>query len=275
MTIRTPNHGATFESFVILAAQHMGMQVYGDGSKSAGLPENADDLAQAREIVEEAFQIILTADGKHTWRFMEQDFSLTFNEDGESPLAVNGENWRYRMPWFFTGEYRGDWLYGPGTQAGRIRVVPHEKITAARSVGSSSTGLPTMAAFRHLEDGKFEALFWPAPSNDDTVIIRIRAYMATGWNLNDRHFAGPEFDQLIKQCVRAVVERNAENQAGVQWASMQETMRALISRDKRFGPRTVGQMLPNSESGLAHVDPRLYHGFQGVTHIDGVALTSD
>lgn len=268
MTVKQPNLGATFGSFAVAVAAQLGMAV----DATTKLPVDPDDAATVLEVVKDAWAEFLMADGKHQWRFMDKKVYLTFNSDGESPQAVNGESWRYKMPWYFTGRYRGDWEYQQGSsQIGRrIRVVPEEKIMQARSIGANS-GTPQLCAFVPREDGiGYEAQFWPDPvTTGDEIFIRCHAYSGT-FTYSDRQFAGPEFDSAVKAACLYVAARDQENANGgpeeKQWMKM---LAGAITLDKRNGPKTVGSM---NIDQMDMMDMRQYHGFHGVQSVDGVTI---
>lgn len=273
MTVPITTFGQKFEVFVKAVAEHMGMGVYGSGG-TIGLPEDPSDLALAIKKVDLGWKRFLRADGRWSWRFLDRTISLSFDATGNSPLNVNGEAWRYRMPWYFTGQYKGDWFYEQNTNFGLVRIVPEDQILRMRTIGPI-VGIPRFCAFRHLKDvngrgSPLEAIFHPEPSDTALAVsLRVRAY-AGAWEISDRSIAGPEFDDVIEKACKAEAEVGNENQRGVQLAEYTEALIAAINLDKRSGPRTVGMMV--DPETLSQIDPRAYHGFDGVRSIDGVPL---
>jgi len=252
-----PRSSLRFRHLIIRTAEQLGCAYYGDDNEGiAQLPVNAHDLDRCKRIVNDAYagfasSIVDPITGKvHIWSFTRQHYELTFRTTAVEGVNTELETHRYIMPWYFSGEVYRDWAYASDqSTSAYVRVVSVARIEEMWTGQSGTTGTPSYCGFRALpmesneaaSGRRFEAVFYPAPSQALTLNITLRATPEALWDLDDIHFAGRDHDETVRRACIAQAELDQLGMEGDLTRAYYKKLHDSIELDLRVSaPRSLG-----------------------------------
>jgi len=188
------------------------------------------------------------------------DANLTFTAGDEYSIvslpAIQGEEHRYQMPADFEGQVLGRMTYaGPaGTPRMEIKEIADEEIRILNAGQTTTGGDPVLVAFRPLvqdtpdEAPRWEAVFWPSPSANRTVVFkyqRVPAALSLG---TDRPIVGVKHDRTLLAACKMEAEEQRFDKFGGAWAQAYNKQLENSKRlDREATPRSLGIMFENSD----------------------------
>ncbi len=261
-----PTLALTFEDLIIRVAEYLAVASYAGGS--AAIPTDAHNLEKCKRYVNDGFRRFYTS--KPQWNWTDRTFSLTFTTDTDSPDIVDGDIARYYMPDGFYGQIMGTFTYEQNSGYIDIEQVPEQLI---RSMYASTIvqGYPTKYAIRPLhEDNKrrWEAYFWPQPSQGLTITGRCRIYPNKLVELTDTPSCGFEFDDALIAACKAEAELDSKQASGPMMAHWAEALVRAYAIDQRSAPARLGDY-----GGAEMSEIRSYTGVDTYTSKDGTVTT--
>lgn len=278
--ISAPSCAYSFRDLIIRVADYLG--VADNSGDAPAVPSEAHNLSLCKRLANDGFRRFAMCDSAdpslkgYKWSFLSQPHSLTLNADGTGPQNVNGANWRYRMPWFFSGQVRRDWTYGENTRNTVIRCVSEHEIMRARSSAPDVAGYPCQCAFRMLpqvqntQARRWEAIFFPDPGSDDEINITIGVAPAGMSDLDDMHFAGWQHDEAVVAACLAEAEFDRDEQRGIREDRFQSMLASSIAIDRPTAPRSLGYNGDPSMGRNRQAGNRDW--YTGVDSVNGTAI---
>lgn len=258
------NLALSFRDLQIRVAEYLGIVDYTDAGPTP--PSNASDLELVKRLVNDGWRKFCSE--KPDWHFFRQTISLRLMDPA---VTINGENWRYRMPWFFQGTIYTRWTYGTDGPRLTCDVVDEGLIREKRAASSDTTGYPTISAFRKTSDGLWEALFWPTPAYAENLEIQVRAYPQAMVRDTDRHFAGVEHDNAVHYaCLAKAEERETDGQSMFYEGKYQDALAKSKKLDESRAARSLGVMVSGDNSDFRDESWRVRGG---VSSYNGTPIT--
>jgi len=233
-----PTLALTFEDFIIRVAEYLGVASYAGGT--AAIPTDAHNLEVCKRIVNDGWRRFYNSNPQWNWTLV--TFEIVFDPDGTTDRVVNAEAWRYYMPDGFYGHLIGTLTYSPDDAHIEIEQVSEQQIRQERASGEV-TGYPTEYALRPLggdDKRRWEAIFYPTPSSELTVVGRCRLYPNKLVELGDLPNAGFQFDEAILAACMAEAERQKEDGGTVMEAQWAEALTRAVSVDQKTAPARLG-----------------------------------
>jgi hypothetical protein len=176
-------------------------------------------------------------------------------------LNTAGEAWRYFLPDDFYGVLKAPFTYGTTGPRQTIDEVPEVVIREFRS-GSRSTGTASAVSFRPVNTdatatgGRWEALFWPEPSDTGIVTAIYKRFPQALSAGTDTSVAGFQHDQSILAAALASAELYRNDRIGIHEQSYQQSLLRSLKLDSRA---TTARNRPYGDAGeTAFVRPFNY-----------------
>lgn len=238
---------ATLRELMLSLAVSAGYEDYEGASKDGAptLPTSPDLLAKLKSYINKGMALVMReVDGT----FLDFDFTLRIQADGQSSQAVKGDAARYQLPVMLRSQPRYGWLY---TEADapyqRLVIVAPDEIEMLRQA-QPGTGWPSHASVRALPVSEFgegarEVVFWPTPQTNATLKATFRLTPYPLVDLEQRHPCGSDHDESIIAAAWYLWQMDDETQSGKlasaerRWANALATSKRLEA-DKR--PRLRG-----------------------------------
>lgn len=194
-----------------------------------------------------------------------------FKSDIEGARDVVGYEWSFLRPWTTlavvsgTADYDlpddfarfiGSLHYPEQENRRDIVVIPTPDILEYRS-GASTTGAPRYVSERwKTSDGttgqRKEALFWPKPDNDWSLLYQYEAYQGALSDTYPYPLGGMKMAELYIESCLTVVEIRANDEAGPHYEEYVRLLIDAVARDKMNGAQVYGQMgFRESRSGVS------------------------
>lgn len=254
----------TFRDLIIAVAVYRGTVDYDENGKQV-IPDDAGELAKCRSIVRKAWERVCYDNPR--WRWMRQVVTISLPSGSEE----------ITMPWYFDGRLLGPMTFLDSTNTLRsvITEVDELEIRTLRSATAASGAPPTLVAFyrKHAEyaageprNDLYTAAFYPTPDRDYTLKCAITAQPFRMWELDDRHFAGGQFNRLIERACVAEAELDEKRMYAEMDQVYRDVLQQAMELDKETGPKILG-CLSSDEDDVVNIRPF------GTLYQDGVALS--
>jgi hypothetical protein len=237
MSDATEQIGFTRERFILEMADQVGLTEY-DSAGSPTIPVAPANIAKLGSALDRGYKSFLSWNPR--WTFLERDIDIDLTGEGDaSPLCVNGERWRYRLPEYISGPPKSDWEFNTDNVLLRaIKNIPANSLKKLHFRRPYVTGIPLYASVRPLvPDGGtaqrnvgFELVVWPTPSQNFSITAVFRITPPNMVALDDRAIGGPEHDLAVLE--QAIYEFKKADNPG-----MERPMERLIE-SKRFDDST-------------------------------------
>lgn len=161
-------------------------------------------------------------------------------------LAITDGDYDIDLPDDF-GWIVGTFHYAPDVTARGIEMVGAGKVMELRQ-GTTVTNDPYYAGIRPktlstTTGSRWEAVFFPEPSNDRTLHYRYRVLEAKlGTDTGEREYplGGPEHSETVLECCLAVAEQREDDVAGLHTALADRMVKDSIRRDRAHAPDYLG-----------------------------------
>lgn len=234
----------TFEQLVVAVAEQRGTAHHGVGGPA--LPTDDNELMRCRNLVRRGWLRFVT--DNPNWKWMQQVCELDI-EDGVED---------YTMPWYFYGKFYGPITYTSTGPRRVVELVSEDTILEMRSHVTTHEGDPTHAAvvntsgqagISQSNDRVYKLTVYPTPSQDRVLKLPINARPDMLWGLDDKHFAGPQFNRVVEFACRAEAEIEMIRQSGPMDALYRDALRSAIMLDAESGSRMVGSLNENDTAG--------------------------
>lgn len=233
----TEQSGFTYERFILELADMVGLTQYAaDGTPT--LPTEPANLTKLKGAITRGYKAFLSWNPR--WTFLERDVEVTLTGEGDaSPLCVNGERWRYRLPQYVSGPPKSDWEFQTDNVLLRsVKNIPAPAFKKLHFRRPYVTGIPSFSAVRPLvPDGGtalrnvgFELVVWPTPAQNFDILATFRIAPPMLEAMDDRPIGGPDHDL-------AVLEQSLYEFKKVDDPSIERPMERLFE-SKRFDDST-------------------------------------
>jgi hypothetical protein len=244
----------TFTKLRIRVAEFLGIAYYGaTGTEAAQLPVDAHDLDLVGRLVNDGYARFLN-DNEKGWRFLTVPLTITFGTG-----TVAADNSRYYLPDDSEGIIRGPFIYPSTGPFIRIDEVTETRIRELQSVGTATTGDPSVYAIRAINTTasatgqRWEAIFWPTPVGTQAVTAIYKRFPLALSGASDVSVAGPIHDRSVLAAALAAAELQREDKIGPREAAYQQALTASRKLDDRSAPSSLGDYGDKSEEGDGHV----------------------
>jgi hypothetical protein len=170
-----------------------------------------------------------------------------------SPPNVFGQPWRYFMPSDFYGDVLTPFTYNIGGPRLTVNTVDEVTIRELRA-GANTAGTVSNCAFRpvpatnsSVPASRWEVLFWPAPSNANTLTCVYKRWPSAFSSNTDRSVAGFQHDLTILAACIAEAERMMNDKAGEREQFFQAILKQSMDLDARASHKHVSPYGDRSE----------------------------
>lgn len=239
-----PNNplGMTFGDMLANAAVETGDASYIHGK--AVLPSNNDEARHnAGTVVMRAVRRVVRS---YNWSWLDQEIAVTI-DGGETPLTINGEFWRYQMPWSMAAG--GVKNVGYRQQYDTIELVTPDLLIKMRQSGVDVEGTPGYVSFRPAQRkaqasyGGCEMILYPTPVSEAVLEIQYRAYPEGMSNMSDTFIAGPEFNSLLDAAIRYEAKFSIKDpDVSMYKGEFDEALAMAKELDRQSRPAQAGSM---------------------------------
>lgn len=225
-----------------------------DGNGEIAPPEDTDLLAQARVVVRRAVRRIVS---ERAWEWLFQTVTVSLVATaGADNIAADAA--RYRMPFWFNGVSREDFVYS-GATAPLVRIEHVGPNVLANLQQRPSTGDPWAFAFRRLtasasqQPAGWELVCYPTPSTARTITFTAKAFPDLMSDEGHRFLAGSEYDRLIESAVllEAAIEGRPD-MIEMRRGEYADALRNAMNSNAETRPRMGGELSPVMPNALAN-----------------------
>lgn len=249
------DNSATFGTLCLWLAERVDLAEHGtDGTGAISLPTDAHDLDKLKRYVNRGYDLFLRANPK--WSFSRVPVDLLLYPEGDGPLNVSGEAWRYRLPGYVTSQPINSWVFTDESVVRPwVQSVASEVVMRLRQGSGTSSDTPTHAACRPFQSGDrvggqtrgWEVIFYPTPSTAVNMQATFRVTRHDLVHLDDRHVCGQVHDLAILAAATYLwkLDDEAAN-AGTFKADWAEQLAASLALDGEKQPRRVSAECPDT-----------------------------
>ena len=192
---------------MLAIAEDVRMASYGSaGTGPPQLPTDQTSLWRLRRFVNQGYKRLLRSDPHFS--FLRRTIAIQFNTNGNPAISVNGENWRYRLPFWVRGNPRRKWTYMDATSLYESLTVVPEELVLRRRQYINHSDVPTMGAVRRIPEedlegepqGTCELIVYPNPSGNYNISVPYRVVPYDLLDDDEAHLAGHEHNETIAKC---------------------------------------------------------------------------
>lgn len=277
-----PSLALTFDDFCMRVSEVLGVAYYGaSGTSAAAAPTDTHDLDLVKRLVNDGWRRFVTSHPRSHWEWQTPVIALAFDSAGTAEHTVAGSNdgipraARYYMPDGFYGDLLSPFTYSTTGPGGQITRASEQDIRRMFS-GGTSTGDPEYFAVRPVptevstsdSTRKWEVIFYPAPSSDESVYARVRLFPNRMIQTTDRHAAGFQFDNAVLAACRAEAEIQRNGVPGVYAMEWEKELQKALAMDARTGQKKLGYNGDWSDMRVTRTRP-----YDGVSTYGGVSVT--
>jgi len=230
------------------------------------LPAEPSRLAAIRDAVDTGYARFLAATPH--WTFLQQTITVVVDPAGVT--AIDGDTSRYLLPAGVAGRPHRSWLVTlpSGTWVGEALDTSISRVLAVAAERVNSLGPPVAAAVRpalNVTNGstRWELAIAPRPDQAYNLVGEFRLEPVMMAELTDRHIAGPQHDQTIKDMsCAAMAESDSQFADAVERWQMQadRSLARSLENDGELQPSNLGTMPdtinldgPTTRAGVRHL----------------------
>lgn len=251
---------STFRDLVVVVAEFRGTaEPVTDAGQ--GVPVDPFEAQRCAELVQRGWQRVVQSWSHWEWK---KRSIIVKVKSGDSTI---------RMPWFFNGKVYGHALYEHPGPSAQITLVSQRLFHEAR-LSPGNGGWPTIGTFERNQDdgitGAGTEAYWnlrlhPESNGDYNLRMLIECEPKALWDLDDRHYAGPDYDRLVRLSVQAEVELDINRSAGEYDNLFRGELANAIRRSSEVNRESLGRLEPTASSDMLYVRGQPTISLNGVT----------
>jgi hypothetical protein len=232
---------STFRDLVVVVAEYRGTAYSSTDGTEMVVPQDEFELHRCMELVQRGWQRVVQSWSHWEWK------KRTINV-----VLKKGDN-LIRMPWFFNGRAHGDAYFEPPGPNDRIVLVSRQLFHGSQNQHIGNNGRPRYGTFERNMDNTTPGVateaywnmrIWPESDSDYTLRMLVEAEPRALWDLDDAHYAGPDYDRLVRLAALAEAELDVNKAPANYDGLFREELGNAVKRSGEINREVLGTLQP-------------------------------